>query len=156
VKETTTYSNNDFESLVERIQSASEALQQDAHAVINRNVTCRAWVTGYYIVEYEQNGNDRAKYGEQLLSNLSKRLGEKSFSHTNLKHYRKFYLLYPELNSTIAGYITDRFTNNTQIINSLQLPQKSQTVSDLFKSQKSQTLSDQLENFSGWICNESV
>jgi hypothetical protein len=124
VIETTIYSNNDFESLVERIQSASEVLQQDARAVINRNVSCRAWVTGYYIVEYEQNGNDRAKYGEQLLSNLSKRLGEKSFSLTNLKHYRKFYLLYPELNSTIAGYINDRFANNTQIINILQLPQK--------------------------------
>jgi hypothetical protein len=136
VIETTIYSNNDFESLVERIQSASEVLQQDARAVINRNVTCRAWVTGYCIVEYEQNGNDRAKYGEQLLSNLSKRLGEKSFSLTNLKHYRKFYLLYPELNSTIAGYINDRFANNTQIINILQLPQKSQTASDLFSSQK--------------------
>jgi predicted nuclease of restriction endonuclease-like (RecB) superfamily len=148
VIETTIYSNNDFESLVERIQSASEVLQQDARAVINRNVTCRAWVTGYCIVEYEQNGNDRAKYGEQLLSNLSKRLGEKSFSLTNLKHYRKFYLLYPELNSTIAGYINDRFANNTQIINILQLPQKSQTVSDLFSSQKSQSVTDLFESAS--------
>jgi predicted nuclease of restriction endonuclease-like (RecB) superfamily len=143
--ETTIHNQNDFESLVERIQSASEALQQDARAVINRNVTCRAWVTGYYIVEYEQNGNDRAKYGEQLLSNLSKRLGEKSFSQTNLKSYRKFYLLYPELNSTIAGFVTDRFTGNMPIIKSLQLSTKSQTVSDQFSMQKGQTVSDQLE-----------
>jgi hypothetical protein len=120
-------------------------LQQDARAVINRNVTCRAWVTGYCIVEYEQNGNDRAKYGEQLLSNLSKRLGEKSFSLTNLKHYRKFYRLYPELNSTIAGYINDRFANNTQIINILQLPQKSQSVTDLFENASiGQSATDQL------------
>ena len=25
--------------------------------------TSRAWLTGYYIVEYEQHGADRAKYG---------------------------------------------------------------------------------------------
>jgi hypothetical protein len=96
------------------------------------------------LLQYEQNGNDRAKYGEQLLSNLSKRLGEKSFGISSLKNYRKFYLLYPELKSTISGYLTDRFANNKQIINILQLPQKSQTVSDLFSSQKSQSVTDQL------------
>jgi predicted nuclease of restriction endonuclease-like (RecB) superfamily len=145
VIETTTYNNNDFESLVGRIQSASEALQQDARAVINRNVTCRAWVTGYYIVEYEQNGKDRAKYGEQLLPNLSKRLGEKSFGISSLKNYRKFYLLYPELNATIAGYITDKFADSEQIVSTLLLPQKSQSVIGQFGLQKSQTPSGQLD-----------
>ena len=55
--------NTDFEVLVGRIQATSEALQQDALVVINRSVTARAWLTGYYIVEYEQHGADRAKYG---------------------------------------------------------------------------------------------
>ena len=53
----------DIEGLVGRIQAASDALQQDALVVINRSVTTRAWLTGYYIVEYEQHGADRAKYG---------------------------------------------------------------------------------------------
>ena len=53
----------DFEGLVGRIQAASDALRQDARVVINRSVTTRAWLTGYYIVEYEQHGADRAKYG---------------------------------------------------------------------------------------------
>ena len=43
--------NVDFESLVKNIQHASEALQQDARLIINRNVTTRAWLTGFYIVE---------------------------------------------------------------------------------------------------------
>ena len=68
----------DFDALVKHIQSVGNALQQDARLVINRNVTTRAWLTGLYIVEYEQNGNDRAKYGTQLLQNLSKRLGGKA------------------------------------------------------------------------------
>ena len=53
----------DFEGMVGRIQEASDALKQDALVVINRSVTTRAWLTGYYIVEYEQHGADRAKYG---------------------------------------------------------------------------------------------
>ena len=53
----------DFEGLVGRIQATSDALQQDALVVINRSVTTRAWLTGYYIVEYEQHSADRAKYG---------------------------------------------------------------------------------------------
>ena len=54
----------DFEGLVGRIQATPDALQQDALVVINRSVTTRAWLTGYYIVEYgQQHGADRAKYG---------------------------------------------------------------------------------------------
>ena len=53
--------SQDFNSLVSRIQNTSDILQQDARLVINRNVTTRAWLTGFYIVEYEQHGSDRAK-----------------------------------------------------------------------------------------------
>ena len=57
----------DFEGLVGRIQAAPDALQQDALVVINRSVMMRAWLTDYSIVECEQHGADRAKYGEGLL-----------------------------------------------------------------------------------------
>ncbi len=87
----------DFESLVGRIQATSDALQQDALVVINRSVTARAWLTGYYIVEYEQHGADRAKYGEGLLKKLAQRLSGSAFALASLKNYRKFYLIYPEL-----------------------------------------------------------
>ena len=88
---------NDFEVLVGRIQATSDALQQDALVVINRSVTTRAWLTGYYIVEYEQHGADRAKYGEGLLKKLAQRLSGSAFALASLKNYRKFYLTYPEL-----------------------------------------------------------
>ena len=52
---------------------------------------------GRYIVEYEQNGKDRAEYGKSILKNLSarltKRLG-KGFSEDNLENMRKFYICY--------------------------------------------------------------
>ena len=35
-------------------------------------MTLRNWAIGYYIVEYEQDGSDRAEYGSHLLKNLEK------------------------------------------------------------------------------------
>lgn len=103
--------SENYESLVKHIQNIDNALRQDVHVVINRNVTTKAWLTGYYIIEYEQNGSDRAKYGDHLLQNLSKSLGGKSYSATNLRSYRLFYMLYPELRPIIARYLFERFGN---------------------------------------------
>ena len=97
--------SEDFDSLVRRIQNTSDVLQQDARLVINRNVTTRAWLTGFYIVEYEQHGKDRAKYGDKLLKRLAEQLDDKSFSLASLKNYRQFYLYYPEIARPIADYL---------------------------------------------------
>lgn len=107
-KESGAYVSGTFGSLIEQIQGVGEVLRQDAHVVINRNITSRAWLTGYYIVEYEQYGRDRAKYGDNLIQNLSKSLGGKSYSATNLRSYRLFYLLYPELRQIVAKYLYER------------------------------------------------
>ena len=101
--------SENFDALVGRIQSASDALQQDALVVINRSVTARAWITGYYIVEYEQHGEDRAKYGEGLLKALSKRLNNGAFGLASLKNYRAFYLAFPEVGFPVFAYLAERF-----------------------------------------------
>lgn len=113
--------NVDFESLVKHIQNTSEALQQDARLVINRNVTTRAWLTGFYIIRYEQHGNDRAKYGEQLIQRLSQRLGGKSFGVSNLRNYRQFFLCYPELGPVIGSYLKERFSIRHSLNGELEL-----------------------------------
>ena len=97
--------SENFDALVGRIQSASDALQQDALVIINRSVTARAWITGYYIVEYEQHGEDRAKYGEGLLKALSKRLNNGAFGLASLKNYRAFYLAFPEVGFPVFAYL---------------------------------------------------
>ena len=137
-------SNNmgDFELLVGNIQSTSSALQEDARLVINRNVTTRAWLTGFYIVEYEQHGNDRAKYGEGLLKRLAERLKDKSFSLTNLKNYRSFYLLFPEVGYPVVRYLKQKFGKSQTppdifLLTDFQYFEKSQTPSDLLNSQNS-------------------
>jgi len=130
--------NVDFESLVKHIQHASEALRQDARLVINRNVTTRAWLTGFYIVEYEQHGNDRAKYGDKLLKRLAERLDDKSWSQTSLKNARVFYLTFPEISHTVISYLVQHFGKSQALPDLLQLPdsqmlEKSQSLPDFFE-----------------------
>lgn len=103
--ETQMAQNNDFDGLVAHIQQTQDVLQNNARLVINRHVTAKAWLTGYYIVEYEQKGADRAKYREQLLKSLSERLGKKKYSVTTLKIYRQFYQVYSHLDKEVAGFL---------------------------------------------------
>lgn len=103
--ETQMAQNNDFDGLVAHIQQTQDVLQNNARLVINRHVTAKAWLTGYYIVEYEQKGADRAKYGEQLLKSLSERLGKKKYSVTTLKIYCQFYQVYSHLDKEVAGFL---------------------------------------------------
>ena len=66
-----------FESLVSHIDTVQHALQAQAAHAVNLSLTARNWLIGYYIVEFEQNGEDRAAYGEQLLKKLELRLNTK-------------------------------------------------------------------------------
>ena len=73
----------DFETLVNKIQSANFHLQQNAIKAVNIHLTIRNWLIGFYIIEFEQNGDDRAKYGSQLLELLSKKIKVRGLSETN-------------------------------------------------------------------------
>jgi predicted nuclease of restriction endonuclease-like (RecB) superfamily len=84
----------DFESLVNKIQSANFHLQQNAIKAVNIHLTIRNWIIGFYIVEFEQYGEDRAEYGSQLLELLAKKIKVRGLSETNLKICRQFYKVY--------------------------------------------------------------
>ena len=119
--------NITFEGLVSQIERTNDALRNNARLVINRHVTAKAWLTGYYIVVYEQNGSDRAKYGERLLQNLAKRLGNQ-YALSTLKLYRLFYLTYPQLGSVISDFLI-HLPIGQSVISQLLLPSgKSQSV----------------------------
>lgn len=69
-----------------------------AISAVNTELLEANWQTGKYIVEYEQQGKNRAEYGKQLLVSLAKDLTSKKgkgFSRSNLVYMRKFYLAFP-------------------------------------------------------------
>jgi predicted nuclease of restriction endonuclease-like (RecB) superfamily len=100
----------DFESLVRLCRQTHESMQIHAARAINRGLVVRNWLFGWYLVEFEQNGSDRAAYGAKLIKTLAarlKRLGIKGTSISSLKQIRSFYLLYRQIGRTASGLSED-------------------------------------------------
>ena len=86
-----------FSDLASIIQTTHDAAQSSAIKAINRMQTMRNWLIGYYIVEFEQHGKDRAEYGTQLLKNLEEQVNRKGLNVTLFQTSRNFYNLYPQM-----------------------------------------------------------
>lgn len=89
----------DFERMILDIETLVNASKSELATSINKVMTVTYWSIGKHIVEFEQDGNAKAKYGKNLLSTISKeltlRLG-KGYSRPNLNNMRKFYLKYSD------------------------------------------------------------
>ncbi len=93
-----------YASLVKAISSATTQLQGRAAAAVNQALVVRNWMVGAYVVEYEQKGSDRAKYGTELLSRLAEDLAAKEqrgLGVSMLEGMRRFYLCYPQLGAAL-------------------------------------------------------
>ncbi len=96
----------DFESLVTAIQTANKHFTSQASRAINISVTLRSWVIGFYIVEYEQGGKDRAEYGMRLIDELSKKLSQLGLTRVesrDLRRYRSFAISYPQILQSLTA-----------------------------------------------------
>ena len=61
---------NNFNTLVSQIDTVHKTIQAKSIQSVSTGLTIRKWLIGYYIVEYEQNGEDRAEYGAKIIENL--------------------------------------------------------------------------------------
>ena len=95
-----------FDHLSELVLQLHDSAYSATVKAINRFATIRNYVIGFYIVEYEQHGNDRAKYGDRLLKRLAERVNRRGINETILYSCRKFYLIYPQIYSYLTGNIS--------------------------------------------------
>lgn len=90
--------NSEYIELIQRIEHIINEAKYNIAKSVNTNMVQAYWNIGRYIVEFEQGGYFKAKYGEALLMNLSKdlklRFG-RGYSRPNLNNMRKFYKYYP-------------------------------------------------------------
>jgi hypothetical protein len=94
---------NNFNNLVTQIETTHQTLQTQAIKSVSTTLTIRNWLIGYYIVEYEQSGEDRAEYGAKVIENLVQKLKHiKGMSATNLRLFRTFYTNYPQISQTVS------------------------------------------------------
>ena len=115
-KEITNLESNRIEALSDSIAQLMADARNKVATAVNTAMVYTYYEIGRYIVEDEQEGENRARYGKQVLAELSVRLTErlgKGWSVENLKAIRKFYLTYS--NSVTTGYEirTDRKIQNT-------------------------------------------
>lgn len=79
------------------IRRILQSARNTAYAAVNTAMVDAYWLVGKRIVEEEQQGENRAKYGQELIKNLSIELNAefgKGFSVANLKNFRQFYLTF--------------------------------------------------------------
>ncbi len=120
-----------FEQLITIIEQTSRGLQKKALTSVNQLLVIRNWLVGFYLVQFEQKGEDRAKYGEKLLETIAEELKKKKLkglSKTNLKIFRQFYEIYPQIAQAVPE----------ESIRSIGQP-----LADQFSAEKGQALPDQ-------------
>jgi hypothetical protein len=137
-----------FDGLVSVIEQTHLHFQQQAVKAVNVSLTVRNWLVGCYIVEFEQHGEEKALYGEKLISRLAERVSAKGMGETNLKNCRLFYKTYPGIAGLLQNYFPDFLpakirqlaTDQFQLLDS-EAPKKSQLPTDeLHPSDKSAKL----------------
>jgi predicted nuclease of restriction endonuclease-like (RecB) superfamily len=95
-----------YNQLIDSIENTHISLRKRAISSINQQLVIRNWLIGFYIVEFEQHGEERAKYGENLRKTLAKDLtqkGVKGMSISSIKDFRQFYNTYPQIWQPVAA-----------------------------------------------------
>ena len=104
--------SNTLDNLATNIQETNQFFLTKAQKQVNISLTLRNWIIGYYVVEYEQCGKDRADYGKQLFKAIAERLlkkGLKSIRERHLYLCKDLYKAYPQILRTVSAksYLID-------------------------------------------------
>lgn len=89
-----------YQAIITDIKDIISSGQKVAYNATNKAMILTYWHVGKRIVEQEQNGNERAQYGQALIDALADELTKeygKSFSKRNLQYFRKFYIAFPDV-----------------------------------------------------------
>ena len=69
--------DSEYESLLQNVENAMSRGRQRVASYIGTQTVRTYWEIGKYIVEYEQNGHEKAEYGSTLLKRISRDLTER-------------------------------------------------------------------------------
>ncbi len=100
--------DKNYSILVNSIGALLEQGRKQAFQAVNQIIVKTYWDIGKRVVEYEQEGREKAEYGTALLKNLSQDLKlryGKGFSKSNVYLMRQFYLKYPKF-QTLSGKLS--------------------------------------------------
>ena len=101
-----------FDSLITQLRDLDSSLKSHVTQSANIGLTLRNWLVGAYIVEFEQNGQDRAEYGDNIISEIAKKLKISGLQPTTLRLCRTLYQEYPEIRQTASVKSLNPLENN--------------------------------------------
>lgn len=104
-------------TLLDKIAYLLENARSKVLVAVNQTMVLTYFEIGRMIVEEEQNGNNRAEYGKQIFSEVSKNLTQKfgkGFSETNLRSMRNFFLMYSNSVNSLKE-IHNKVINNQSV-----------------------------------------
>ncbi|MBP5135581.1 MAG: DUF1016 domain-containing protein, partial [Paludibacteraceae bacterium] len=90
--------HNNEVSFINEIKKIVDEGRRAAYGAVNAIMIETYWHIGQRIVEEEQNGQQRAEYGKQLIELLSAELTRaygNGFSSRYLRAFRQFYIIFP-------------------------------------------------------------
>lgn len=91
--------DSNYNELLNKLDRRIEQGKEDVARAVIKNMMATYWDMGQYIVDFEQDGNPHAIYGDQLFKKLSKDLSlrhGRGYSTANLYNMRQFYQVYPD------------------------------------------------------------
>ncbi len=92
-----------YQQLLVLFKETHRELQQRSARSVDTSLVIRNWLFGWYIVEFEQGGSDRAEYGTNLLKKIVAQLKLKGCSERSLALCCKFYLTYSGILQTVSA-----------------------------------------------------
>ena len=125
--------NDEDNLLVNDLRSIVSKARSKAFAAVNYSLVERNWRIGQRIVEEEQHGASRAEYGKHVIEVASAALTEefgKGFSKTNIRSYRKFYLLFHnmEIQQAVPAELKKQKQQALPVIFSTFIKEENQTT----------------------------
>ncbi len=98
--------SGDFQHLLVAIRDTHQEAVRFGLQAVNVALTLRNWTIGHHILNYEQQGADRAQYGARLLENLATRLRDeldRAYTSRYLGLCRQFSSAYPEIQKSVIS-----------------------------------------------------
>ena len=96
--------SNEFQNLFDKSKQLIDSARSNMGQMANVITVLTNFLLGRYIVEQEQQGAERAKYGAKVLDSLSSYLTEeygRGFSRSNVAGMRQFYMAYKDRENEI-------------------------------------------------------
>ncbi len=129
--------NADDAQFISDIKAIVYTAKQKAYQTADLFQVAANWLVGKRIVEQEQYGRERAEYGKRIIELASEALTAeygKGYSLTQIKNFKKFYLLFRGLDIQQALLAeSKRISQTLSDQSSVLIPSKGQTPSDQFE-----------------------